>query len=72
MSDSLITKKAIAQCLKNLAAEKSFLKISKTINTEGCGNRIYTAAANVLYTERKRSDQFQSLFERHFYWSFLL
>ena len=28
MSDSLITKKAIAQCLKNLAAEKSFLKIS--------------------------------------------
>lgn len=37
MSDSLITKKAIAQCLKNLAAEKSFLKISIGDITAACG-----------------------------------
>lgn len=40
MSDSLITKKAIAQCLKNLAAEKSFLEmIIKGLPVQAAGSR---------------------------------
>lgn len=37
MSDSLITKKAIAQCLKNLTREKSFPKVSVGDITSACG-----------------------------------
>lgn len=37
MSDSLITKNAIAQCLKELAAGKAFQKISVGDITEACG-----------------------------------
>ena len=59
MSDSLITKKAIAQCLKNLAAEKSFLKISKTIDTEGFDSLPQNLTVRCRLYKRRKPSQFE-------------